>query len=207
MNSALFELSPVTVELFQVHDVLRAVLHTVLFHRCLGVVRPREADSGLFELTYARVDDAGLEASVEGRIRDILAWAEENRSASCATVTLSFFETRQRQGWLSSSEERMTWELWRLPLWLVRPAHSHAGEAAAADARAARHTALEADLKGVLLHILAAANERRDHLPPVSCAGVVSYPFEIALSVPNEDAFGVGALSRLVASSAPPSLL
>ena len=35
-------------------DVLRCILHTVLFNRALGLVRPREVDLELFDITYVR---------------------------------------------------------------------------------------------------------------------------------------------------------
>jgi hypothetical protein len=57
MNCEVFSLSPLRCEPFQVKEVLRAVLHTILFSRTLGVVRPRDVDSELFDLTYATCGD------------------------------------------------------------------------------------------------------------------------------------------------------
>lgn len=197
------------------HDALRAVLHSVLFQRCLGMLRPREATSGLFpSLAYASVDDPEVEAAVEARVRDVLAWAEANPGRSRLLLTLSFFERRERHGWLSTSEERMTWELWRLPLTLLRPDAGASGwggggfGSAASDERAARHAALEAALCGVVRSVVNTASGASDHLPPVASAGIVSYPFDIVLSHPDsaDGAFGVSTLSRLVAGS-PPTLL
>lgn len=60
MNCEVFSLSPLRCEPFQVKEVMRAVLHTILFSRTLGVVRPRDVDSELFDLTYAMCGDAGV---------------------------------------------------------------------------------------------------------------------------------------------------
>lgn len=60
MNCEVFTLSPMRCEPFQVKEVLRAVLHTILFSRTLGVVRPRDVDSELFDLTYSTCGDAGV---------------------------------------------------------------------------------------------------------------------------------------------------
>lgn len=38
----------------QAPEVLRALLHTIVFHRALGLVRPQEVDSQLFDLTWVR---------------------------------------------------------------------------------------------------------------------------------------------------------
>ena len=137
-------------------------------------------------------------------------------------MTLSFFEKRQKQAWFSTTEERMTWEQWcgrlahdlsrqrrlthrgrRLHLRLLRDADAGLDEAAAEEARAARHAAAEAALRGAVLHILRTANERKEHIPPVVSGGVVSFPFDIALP-PEEGGYGVDALKRLVTAARPP---
>ena len=59
MNCEVFSLPPLRCEAFQVKAVLRAVLHTILFSRTLGVVRPRDVDCDLFDLTYATCGDSG----------------------------------------------------------------------------------------------------------------------------------------------------
>lgn len=43
-----------TLDVFahQIPEVLRALLHTIIFHRALGLVRPQEVDSQLFDLTW-----------------------------------------------------------------------------------------------------------------------------------------------------------
>ena len=42
------------VELIRDTDDSAGVLHTIIFNRALGPVRPREVDSELFEITYVR---------------------------------------------------------------------------------------------------------------------------------------------------------
>jgi len=51
-NFELFELPPLEVESYQVTEVIRCILHTILFNRALGGVRPREVDSELFDITW-----------------------------------------------------------------------------------------------------------------------------------------------------------
>lgn len=38
----------------QLPEVLRPILHTIIFHRSLGLIRPYEVDSELFDLTWVR---------------------------------------------------------------------------------------------------------------------------------------------------------
>ena len=51
-NCEVVELPPIDLEPHQVTEVLRCILHTIIFNRSLGVVKPREVDSELFELTW-----------------------------------------------------------------------------------------------------------------------------------------------------------
>mmetsp|Transcript_10464 Transcript_10464/g.25597 ORF Transcript_10464/g.25597 Transcript_10464/m.25597 type:complete len:94 (+) Transcript_10464:105-386(+) len=77
MNCEIFALSPLRAEAFQVKEVLRAVLHTILFSRTLGVVRPRDVDSELFDLTYATCGDPGVERRVEEKLDALIVWLQK----------------------------------------------------------------------------------------------------------------------------------
>lgn len=46
--------TPLEVYAHQAPEVLRALLHTIVFHRALGLVRPQEVDAQLFEFTWVR---------------------------------------------------------------------------------------------------------------------------------------------------------
>lgn len=55
-NCELFHLRPVfELEQHQVREVLRILLHSIVFQRALGPVKPVERDSELFEVTWVRV--------------------------------------------------------------------------------------------------------------------------------------------------------
>ena len=64
MNCEIHQLAPLRCEAFQAKEVMRAVLHTVLFTRALGVVRPRDVDCEMFDLSYATCGDEGVDAAV-----------------------------------------------------------------------------------------------------------------------------------------------
>ena len=64
-----FELPELELEPYELREALRCVLHTVLFQRALGLARPRDVPSELFEgVSYATVGDAAGEELVEERI-------------------------------------------------------------------------------------------------------------------------------------------
>jgi len=61
----------------QVKDVLRCILHTVLFNRALGLVRPKEVDLELFNITYVQCVDRKVERTIEEKVDLVLHWLEK----------------------------------------------------------------------------------------------------------------------------------
>ena len=51
------------------------VLHTIFFHRALGVVRPIEKDCELFDITFAQCNDAAVDQRIAGVASQYEAWA------------------------------------------------------------------------------------------------------------------------------------
>ena len=74
MNCEIHQLAPLRCEAFQAKETLRAVLHTILFARTLGVVRARDVDSELFDLTYTTCGDPAVERHVEERLDALVRW-------------------------------------------------------------------------------------------------------------------------------------
>jgi len=69
MNLQSHELQGIEVERAQVKEVLRCLLHTILFNRALGPVRPLEVECvGFPDIHYARVDDSTLVRAVETKV-------------------------------------------------------------------------------------------------------------------------------------------
>ena len=59
MDCQVFHLAPAfELEPHQVTEVLRLLLHTIIFQRALGPVKPQERDSELFDVTWVRVSGA-----------------------------------------------------------------------------------------------------------------------------------------------------
>ena len=70
-NCEVFHLKPVfELEQHQVREVLRILLHTVIFNRALGPVKPVERDSELFEITWVSLEGRTDAASSAGGARE-----------------------------------------------------------------------------------------------------------------------------------------
>lgn len=82
-NCEVFALKPVLeLEAHQIREVLRLLLHSIIFQRALGPVKPVERDSELFDVTWVRA--SGGWALASGAAKDgALANAAERRSPVC----------------------------------------------------------------------------------------------------------------------------
>ncbi|KAJ7554530.1 hypothetical protein O6H91_06G144700 [Diphasiastrum complanatum] len=215
----------------QVREVLRCILHTIMFNRALGLVRPRDIDSELFEkITYAatidlillhynfptltkkvQCGDATYEKLVEEKIDHLIAWVEKHPNKK-SQVCLSFYETRNKHvAWFSNKVERLYWEQWWIYLNVIQPTHmrSRASHERPIDSseeeRSKRHAILEAELRDVLLQILQFVNEKKDHIPAVGNTDVVSFPYEIAIPSSSDSSFG--DMFKRMLQTGPPTML
>ncbi|KAJ1630106.1 hypothetical protein T492DRAFT_97675 [Pavlovales sp. CCMP2436] len=121
MNYEHCQLEELEVEHFQVKEVLRCLLHSILYQRILGATpsnRHREEESTLFEISYLCFDDESVRTTVEERI-DAFAKSLDRANEARGQVDLSFFERRQRKGLLGlhNVEERVCWERWSVCAW------------------------------------------------------------------------------------------
>mmetsp|Transcript_11356 Transcript_11356/g.32243 ORF Transcript_11356/g.32243 Transcript_11356/m.32243 type:complete len:132 (+) Transcript_11356:702-1097(+) len=66
------------VESHQIREVLRCILHTVVFNRALGCVRPVDMESDLFDISYVQCGDSYVARSIEEKITACSAWMEKN---------------------------------------------------------------------------------------------------------------------------------
>lgn len=66
-----FLVSLQSVEEHQVREVLKCIIHTILFNRALGHVAPRDMDCQLINVSYVEVDDDAIEKQVNASLRDV----------------------------------------------------------------------------------------------------------------------------------------
>jgi hypothetical protein len=212
MNCEIHQLAPLRCEAFQAKEVMRAVLHTVLFTRALGVVRPRDVDCEMFDLSYATCGDPAVDAAVEARLDALQAWLRRETRAGGETharVTLSFHELQHVGPGTQRIEKRPTacWEQWRVPLEVVVVDEAHARE----EVREQLALELRDTLRGAIQHVLGLAGERKDHIPPVTTASAVCFPFAIGGSFAEEKdesrKGALGTLKKLLVDASPPSML
>lgn len=196
-----------------------AVLHTALFCRQLGIVRPSPARAPSLDVAYATCGDPRVAATVADRSAAVAAWARKPRTRPArATVTLTLQETRKRltSGWPfgggggggasgddgEGSTARVPWERWVLPLRVV-PRHATDDDALRSPADPPPGAAgLEACLAAAAL----AAAARTDHVPPVVAPDGPPFPFDVAWADAGGGS-GLDAVRRLLKAAPPPPVL
>ncbi|CAA7393869.1 unnamed protein product [Spirodela intermedia] len=217
MNCEICHLKELEVEVFQVREVLRCILHTILFHRALGLVRPKDVDSEHFEITYVQCGDAELEKKIEEKVDHFCSWVEKHPNKK-GQVLLSFYEVKNKQAsWFTNKVERLYWEQWHVNLHVLQPsgAHGkpHGGAKPARDPggggreeSGSRRGSLEASLRDVLFQIIRFVNEKKDHIPIPNPDCVSSFPYEITIPSHSDSSFGVEIFKRMLQTGHPTML-
>jgi autophagy-related protein 101 len=158
MNCELHELQGMDVELQQVKEVLKVLMHSIIFQRALGEYRFRDTESELFEVTYVRCDSRLVDQMVEDYADTFSKAFERSDSPSAQSLCVSFFERRMRPAAFGffRSEEKVTWERWHVPIRIMPPLEAGSG---ALDRRR-RQQELEAMLRSQLELVLSLAASR-----------------------------------------------
>ncbi|XP_028092771.1 autophagy-related protein 101 [Camellia sinensis] len=217
MNCEVCQLKELELEHFEISEVLRCILHTILFHRALGLVRPKDIDLELFEITYVQCGDVELEKKIDEKIGQFIDRVEKHPSKK-NQICLSFYEMKNKQAtWFSNKVERLYWEQWFINLNVVQHSKAHSGKShhskfvvdpgeSALDERSHRRAALEASLHEVLFQIIKFVNRKKDHIPPIPNLEGVSFPYEITVSSSSDSAFGMDMFKRMLQTGHPTML-
>lgn len=197
------------VEQHQAREVLRCLLHTIVFNRALGPVKPQEQDSDIFDITYVTCGSPVAQQRIEESIDRLHTWVEKH-TGKHSQVSLQFYEKRRKQGsWFGKQEERLYWEQWVIELAIVESQVSLQEQSSLtpASVRARRHTKLQTAVEEALLTIICAVNDKKDHIPPVNTAHLLTFPFDITITGDSGSVFGLDTVKRMLMQTRPPPVL
>lgn len=168
------------IESRQVKDVLRILIHSILFQRELGVVTPRslESECGIHYLT---LNDIATDKVIEEQLSIFYHRINDQNSG---TLVLSFYQSIRRKAFLVFQENtKHVWEEWRLP---IRIQHSPSEDSRKSDAK------LGKKIRKRLLAVIEKICERKEHLPPMGepdDPNIIRYPFEINIAPDLHDSY------------------
>lgn len=218
MNCEVCQLKELEVEHFEIREVLRCILHTIVFQRALGLVRPKDIDLELFEITYVQCGDVELEKKIDEKIDQFILWVEKHPYKK-SQICLSFYEVKNKHAtWFTNKIERLYWEQWYINLHVAQHPKAHSSKShhskvvvdpgeSALEERSSRREALEASLREVLFQIIKFVNEKRDHIPHVPTIDGVPFPYEITIPSSSDSAFGMDMIKRMLQTGHHPSML
>jgi autophagy-related protein 101 len=184
-NLEQFTVKQLRLELHQVKDALKALLHSILFQRELGIVTPRQVESEC-GVSYLTLGDITTDKYIEERLA---LFESRLRASTQLTVALSFYELQKRKGVirLFNDSQKSIWEEWRIPVQLV---------ASLPDDRQRADAKLGKKLRKRLMQIIEHVCEKKDHLPAMGepdSPEVIRYKFEVNV-VDDPDASGSSGL-------------
>lgn len=188
-NCELIELDALECEAYQTKEVLKVLLHSIIFQRALGEHRFCDCDSDLFDLSYVRCDSRAICQRVEEYAAAFSAALERSQArpspVQSSRICVAFVERRTRPGafGLFRADEKVVWERWHIALTVRSPEQValETGSAASgtmstlgpsdAEARRRQQQQLADTLKERLEAILTTTSARKEHIPPADGLG------------------------------------
>ena len=198
MNYPKFELGPLTVCADHIKPVLRCLIHSIMFHRILGAVIPREISSDLFaNISFMSCKNESVYHQIEERIAMIAASInkqrlieDEKKSIDIDRILVLFYESKPKSHWfgIGQSETKQYWERWDIQLNIVKSKK---------DIDLFR---LEKAVKANMIRIIEFVNKNFNHLPKLpkekELSSPISFPFEI--KIPNKHSLEDGYSAQMM---------
>ncbi|KAJ3540098.1 hypothetical protein NM688_g6274 [Phlebia brevispora] len=158
-------------------EVLRAVLHSILFHRLFGTVKPRTFE--VSDVSMPGVDDPEIIRLVDEKVESFWRGVEGGANKR-GQILVTFSEKRQRKSWFPGimGEEEVPWELWTINAEIRQPTTAQERERFNEDLK----STLTKSLKVMLTHT---SSERGRSVVPLitNAQGISPFPVKIVVKV------------------------
>ncbi|KAF9428219.1 hypothetical protein BGZ94_003079 [Podila epigama] len=160
----------VTIERSFLKDALRAILHTILFHRVFANIKPRDID--ILDITIPIIDDPEIDRLVDEKITSFIKTVDSSQQSK-GQIGLMFYEKRTKRAWFSSTSSEVCWEQWCITIHIVTNTNEKDRQ------RSLKN--MEKALSSLFLSILRTVNERKDHIPPITTSDGNPFPYQIVI--------------------------
>ncbi|KAL5614786.1 hypothetical protein BROUX41_004875 [Berkeleyomyces rouxiae] len=182
-----------------VREIVKALLHTIFFHRYFPTIEPRTRRCLDLPLPY--VVDAELETLIDQHVAKLAYDLELARSTTPANapaipslapaydgrgvqadqsgnkrgiVKVQFFERRRRNGWIPRPDEEVCWESWILKVSLAHPRNEND--------HAKLRKAMSRTLLNEVLNITNFVSSNKGHIPPITSSSNNPFPYQITVN-------------------------
>ncbi|KAI8057081.1 autophagy-related protein [Syncephalis plumigaleata] len=165
MTSNKAELFPIelTTDRSLLKDVLRALLHTILFHRVFITIRPMEVEA--LDTFYPAIDDPDIERAIEDKLRAFARHLDATGLDS-AQMVVGFFEKRTKNSCMLGE--------WPITVTCVRPRDERD--------QAYLRQAASAQLRKLLAGIVHTVETHREHVPAITTNEGNPFPYQVGTS-------------------------
>ncbi|KAI9009968.1 hypothetical protein CLU79DRAFT_839776 [Phycomyces nitens] len=177
VNPHVFDIEMAQVPREHVKDVLRAILHSICFHRLLINITPRELR--VLETTVSTTDSPDVEILIEERVNEFVQSTSLSQTKQ-AKMAVLFYEKRLKKNWyqFSKSEELACWEQWSITLSIINPQTE--------TERYKAQRSVSRNLSQCLLDVLKMANDYKEHIPSITTTEGNPFPYQMATPTKSE---------------------
>ncbi|KAF7295827.1 hypothetical protein HMN09_01125900 [Mycena chlorophos] len=160
--------------------VLQATLHSILFHRLFGPLKPQTFDvlDADAQVTMPGVKDAKMEAMVDNKVAAFLRAVDGGGGQKRGQISVTLSEKQQKKAWFQVYDEEVPWERWIINAEMRQPKSDLEREQL--------ESTLAATLTKAVMTMLvhATSEETRAIVPQITEATTISpFPLSIAVSV------------------------
>ncbi|KAI0066729.1 DUF1649-domain-containing protein [Artomyces pyxidatus] len=165
----------ITLDRHNTKEVLRAILHAILFHRLYGTIKPQTFE--VLDVTMPGVSDPGIERLVEEKVEAF--WkGMENGANKRGQITVTLSGKHQKKSWIGITyEEEVPWEQWIVNAEIRQPKSDQERQVFNQNLAAT----LTKSLRTMLTHT--SSEQGRASVPPITNPDVSPFPLKIVVRV------------------------
>ncbi|KAI9428410.1 autophagy-related protein [Lactarius indigo] len=156
-------------------EILRALLHAILFHRLFGTIKPQMFE--VLDVTMPGVADPNVHRLVDEKV-NVFWKGLESVALKRGEISVTLSKKDQRKAWLGmTTYEALAWEQWIINAEIRQPKSEQ--ERQQFDRNLA--ATLSKSLRTMLTHT--SSEQGRAAVPPITNSDVSPFPLKIAVSV------------------------
>ncbi|KAJ1972048.1 hypothetical protein H4R35_004895 [Dimargaris xerosporica] len=158
-----------------VADVVKAVVHAILFHRVFGNVRPQEYT--ILDVPYVTVNSKAIQQQVDEKVKTFDSMLQSDMLRGSGEISVEMQEKRAKKAWFAKTED-MCWEKWIIAVTTCNASNER------------EFLQLKANMARQLLDtfqaIIRTVSEHKDHIPPITTNDPNPFPFQIELPMASD---------------------
>ncbi|KAL9112868.1 MAG: hypothetical protein Q9227_002945 [Pyrenula ochraceoflavens] len=183
-----------------VKEIVKAVLHTIFFHRYFPSIRPSLHEIPSLDIILPHIaDPPEVETLIEAKASALVHQLQSMTANGGVRgqIAVRFFEKkRRRSGWFGGGmmggrggDEESCWEEWLLEVTIATPKTESGRDQQVLSQGGANHIverskvrrAMESSLQKTAMKIVNIVNRDRDHIPPITTSDQNPFPYQITL--------------------------